>query len=314
MLGPFSAEEMNEREIGAAELICLAGNQEWIKAEDWPEWPSSFGDSEVSQAAVEMEQVPSELGIGSPFLTGVQQGIVSGESEEQMGPELGFTESHGMEIRQRRSKWAMLGVGSTVLIAPVSIWSSYRMIDFLNGLEVFGYADGDPDTIMAEAEMLDSLELVIGLLGSAAYIMAIILFIRWFRVMADDLHARGKLDLTVNAAIWSWFIPVVSLFRPYQVIRKMITEGRQRGSAGFIAGVWWAVWIISNMITNRLLKDDIGTMFGDDATIPQLVASSEHDIFNEASTFVAGLLCIATIASVTKASQSWPPSGAGVRS
>ncbi len=313
MLGPFSAEEMNEREIGAAELICLAGNQEWVKAEDWPEWPSSFRDSEVSQAAVEMEQVPSELGIESPLLTGAQPSNASEEPKEKMDPDYGFTESHGMEIRERRSKWAMLGVGSTVLIAPVSIWSSYRMIDFLKGLDVYGYDDGDADAIMAKAEMLDSLVSVIGLLGLALYIMAIVLFVRWFRVMADDLHARGKLNVTVNAAIWSWFIPVVSLFRPYQVIRQMIAEASQRGIAGFIAGVWWAVWIVSNMVTNMLFRNDIGAILGDDATIPQLVASSEHDIISDAGTFVSGLLCIATIALVTKASQSWPPSGADER-
>ena len=309
VLGPFSAEEMNEREIGADELICQAGSQDWIKASDWPQWPSSFSDSEISQAAVEMEQVPSGLGIESPFLTGVQPAGAFDETKSQVHPDSEFTEPHGFAIREQRSKWAMLGVGSTVLMAPISIWSSSRMIDFLKRLDVYGYADGDADAIMAEAEMLDSMEGAVGLIGFALYITAIVLFIRWFRVMANDLHARGKLDISVNAAVWSWFIPIISLYRPYQIVRQMIAEARQKGGAGFITGVWWAVWILSNLAANAMFRGDIGTIFGDDATIPQLIDSSEHDIFNEAGTFIAGLLCIATISLVTKASKSWPTSG-----
>lgn len=115
------------------------------------------------------------------------------------------------------------------------------------GVETFGisastsFLDGN-DADIAPLELYDQLTAVVSILSSAAAIATGVLWAIWqYRV------AKQVVGLTRRTPGWhagSWFIPVVSLWFPYENISDLWRAiGRTRPSWQI---VWWLLWIASN--------------------------------------------------------------------
>ena len=111
---------------------------------------------------------------------------------------------------------------------------------------------------------------VVALLYVAAFVFAAITFIQWFRRAYFNLHLLTPLlQHGEGWAAGAWFVPVLNLFRPYQIMRDMYEVTNVRvGTAGRTTahvGWWWAFWVISlclERISSRLdmRADDLGEM------------------------------------------------------
>lgn len=96
-----------------------------------------------------------------------------------------------------------------------------------------------------------------------------IAFIQWFRRAYFNLH-QLNIDLSRqdNWAAMSWFIPVMNLFVPYEMMRELYVEtpkyinntdtGITVNSKLWIINIWWALWIILGLanIANLLTSSD----------------------------------------------------------
>ena len=95
------------------------------------------------------------------------------------------------------------------------------------------------------------------------YIPTIVLFCVWEHRAAANLPALGgrELRFTPGWAVGWWFVPIANLFRPYQVMAELWkasdpaldeTYRRQRQglSTPLLLKLWWAAWIVGNVITN----------------------------------------------------------------
>lgn len=116
-----------------------------------------------------------------------------------------------------------------------------------------------------EATMNDLREGLISLFYLVMYIASIITFIQWFRRAYFNLGLlTNKLSTTDGWAAGAWFVPIMSLYRPYQMMKEMFletntllknkVEGYSSLPSAKTVGVWWTFWIISNILGNVVFR------------------------------------------------------------
>lgn len=128
----------------------------------------------------------------------------------------------------------------------------------------------------SEAEANDSRQVLIGILAMIAQLALIITFIQWFRRAYHNLHKAGERNLLMSEgwASGAWFVPIMSLFRPYQIMIEIwertqrlagssntpvedgIDFGSNEGSTSSksVVGWWWAFWIGSSITANIAMQ------------------------------------------------------------
>jgi hypothetical protein len=97
------------------------------------------------------------------------------------------------------------------------------------------------------------------------WLVAAIVFLTWVHGMTSNLSALGSVDcfLTPSEAVWSFIIPIVSLWRGHRVMATIWRESQPRplNEAGFaqqtsttIVSWWWAIYLVTavfNWVSSR---------------------------------------------------------------
>jgi len=105
----------------------------------------------------------------------------------------------------------------------------------------------------------DAREVIIAILLTIAYLISVIFFIMWFRRSYYNLHQNHlKLSYSEGWAAGAWFVPIVNLYMPYEIMKELYKATRKLLSqAGAtvenllltkILGWWWALWIINGVL------------------------------------------------------------------
>ncbi len=189
--------------------------------------------------------------------------------------------------------WAVLIVD---LFMIISNYFQYRLLqDFNDGLYVTD-------------EAISSNDLRVGLLSLVyvlIYIISVVTFIRWFRRAYNNLAARTSIDHGEGWAAGGWFVPIISLFRPYTIMKELFqktdriiankTGSETKNNHLTLIGFWWALWLIVGYIGNYSLK----TMFKED-TIETLSKSTLADIATSIGEIPIGILAILIISAFIK--------------
>lgn len=108
----------------------------------------------------------------------------------------------------------------------------------------------------------DYFHLIFAFFYCGLHLLSIVWFIKWFRRLYANLHKSQLKPLLYkeSMAITSWFIPILALYRPFQIMReiwevlqdyfsKYLVGFRRKSMA--IIGIWWFFFNVSK-ITNRL--------------------------------------------------------------
>lgn len=147
----------------------------------------------------------------------------------------------------------LLAVGIVAdLIAIVSTFSLIGLLSrTLAGLEI----------TEVEITAIASLLRCIGNVQFVVYLTTVVLFLRWIHRAHRNLPALGARNLRFSSgwAVGYWFIPIISLFRPYQVIKEISkasdpsidsadASSWQNAAPSPVIGWWWAFWLISNFV------------------------------------------------------------------
>ncbi|MBX2828022.1 MAG: DUF4328 domain-containing protein [Flavobacteriaceae bacterium] len=194
---------------------------------------------------------------------------------------------------QQRADLAVKFVIIVMIMDIVSVGISWRQLDIINLIDRGGdYTD----------EMITTNDWIVsisGLVYLVIYIVAAVFFIQWFRRGYYNLSQRVQCEHSDGWAAGSWFVPIISLFRPYRIMKEMwyktarIIGQRlnvlERPSEAVI-GWWWAFWIIATIIGNSSL----GTIFGDE-TLESLRKTTITDIIVYLLNIPTGLLAIRMI-------------------
>lgn len=114
---------------------------------------------------------------------------------------------------------------------------------------------------MAEVNSNDTRQSIIALVMLLIYVGVIIVFIQWFRRAYYNLHQVSKnLSHSEGWAAGAWFVPIMNLGRPFNIMREMMTvaenllvkanltqtDSRRRRSVG----IWWTLWLIVTILSD----------------------------------------------------------------
>ncbi|MEN9928953.1 MAG: hypothetical protein RLZZ231_874 [Bacteroidota bacterium] len=152
---------------------------------------------------------------------------------------------------EQRANIAILMVWIVLAMEVISLFSNYFQFNLLNQV-----SDGNP-LLMDDANANDSRVQLIAVLYLMVFIVSGITFIMWFRRAYFNLHNRvDVLEYSEGWAAGSWFIPIMSLFRPFKIMQEIyqvllrilsIKEIQTNVSTQFL-GWWWFLWVVNGVI------------------------------------------------------------------
>ncbi len=184
----------------------------------------------------------------------------------------------GIEIKENRIRrnFVFIVFGAWAALTLAGVASGFWQLSLLEEIQATGMIDETEPTFS------DAVHGGIGILQTLIYIATAVCFLMWFRRAYANLHRIGidYLKHKEGWSIWSWIVPIVSLWYPPQIMTEIWTEtGEQakklKGSfempdTKFMIGIWWALFIIDNILGRILMK----SVFKDE-TLPELIRSTE---------------------------------------
>lgn len=157
----------------------------------------------------------------------------------------------------KRAKLAQLFIWAVMTVDIISIFSSYLQYNLLKLLQ------NNEEVTEQMLSSNDTREQIIGYLYIVIFIISAFTFIQWFRRAYYNLNIRVNCNHSDSWAAGSWFVPIISLFRPYQIMKEMWTKTSQLlksknpdyfETSTIMIGLWWTLWIVSNYIGKYVLK------------------------------------------------------------
>lgn len=160
---------------------------------------------------------------------------------------------------QKRSEIAIILIWICLIVNLISLFSSYLQYGLLTqlsrGVQISSHI----------LEQNDSREQVIGYVTLIVSIISAVTFIQWFRRAYFNLHILvPNLAFAEGWAAGSWFVPIIGLYRPYQIMvelynkttarleeRKLIDN--QNFEISFVK-IWWLLWIIVSIMGRVINK------------------------------------------------------------
>jgi hypothetical protein len=166
-----------------------------------------------------------------------------------------------MELRnnEQRAKTAIIFIWIVTAFEIISSISSFMQYNLLQTVANGGYITDEAATAN------DAREQIIGIVTFIAYVISGTTFILWFRRAYYNLHQKvNHLSYSDGWATGSWFVPIICLYRPYQIMKElyMQTKGllmnrnlsdKVRYDTTYL-GWWWTLWIIAAFIGNFIFR------------------------------------------------------------
>ncbi|AYN04196.1 DUF4328 domain-containing protein [Flavobacterium sp. 140616W15] len=120
---------------------------------------------------------------------------------------------------EQRAKNAMLLIWIVLSINIVSLISNFLQYNLLHTVANGGFITPD------EANANDSTQQIILIIYLIFFIISGVTFIQWFRRAYYNLHL--KVDNLSHSEGWAagcWFVPIISLYRPLQIMKELYND------------------------------------------------------------------------------------------
>ncbi len=154
-----------------------------------------------------------------------------------------------------RARWATWLFSLTIVANAASLLALGAQRELLNrGVGGFTLAEWQ-----RSASRIDALNIIRLLLMVATAVV----FLRWLHLSYRNVRALGlSTRFTPGWAVGYWFIPLVSLFRPKQVVDELWerTDDALVGQRTATIPVWWGLWLIGNAIEYVGIRMSAGTL------------------------------------------------------
>lgn len=110
-------------------------------------------------------------------------------------------------------------------------------------LRVYGTASGQPWASRLSPRVGDA--------GDAAFVLAAIVFVVWFRRARINAESSSWRQRRARGwTLWGWIIPIASLFVPFQLMGDIWRAGlpaAQRKKTAWLPALWWTAWLLSGL-------------------------------------------------------------------
>jgi len=155
-------------------------------------------------------------------------------------------------------------------------------------------------------DLSDTIQVTVGLIQTILYIISAVVFLNWYRRAYGNLNRLHiKTEYEEQMVGWYFAIPILSLFRPYQVVSeiwektqnylKSIKSNYMENNNSFFIGLWWGLFILSNFIGNFIFK----SIFKDD-TLENYIIESQALIVSDVIQIIEGLFVIYIVRNISK--------------
>lgn len=161
-----------------------------------------------------------------------------------------------------RASYTITLIWIVMLMDVVTFISGYFQYDLLQSV-----ANGAEITTEA-ATANDTREQVLGVIKIIIFLISGICFIRWFRRAYFNLQQKSDyLSETDGWAVGCWFVPIISFYKPYRMMKELYVETKDvlvnKGielSTNFTTsylGWWWTFWIINSVMGQFLFRSSL---------------------------------------------------------
>jgi hypothetical protein len=168
-----------------------------------------------------------------------------------------------------RARWARRAVFLTIPVEFVAIALSKVELDLVDRARV-------GDATLEEASTIDQRQGMIALVEIGLLVVGAVFFIRWFHRAYKNLDVLGaKREHGTGWAIGSWFVPIVSLFRPKQMADEIWKAGEttpEASSKPTMINVWWGFWVVSGILSFTAARQEVGVKTLDDLAVSDYLA------------------------------------------
>ncbi|MCK9487419.1 MAG: DUF4328 domain-containing protein [Dehalococcoidia bacterium] len=154
-----------------------------------------------------------------------------------------------------RSSWTVAALVAAMAVAGVGI------VAYANEMTLVVALDEGRRVSFEELETSDNLVAMASLLGVGAALFGAVTFLMWLHLAWVNVERRGFGGVRWSAswAVGWWFIPIMNLFRPYQVMSTLwrasqdptdnpgSTQWAVSGTSALV-GWWWALYLGSSVV------------------------------------------------------------------
>lgn len=160
---------------------------------------------------------------------------------------------NNIKPNKQNAKYAILLIWVMLILEIISLISGTMQYNLLESV-----ANGAEITTES-ANANDNREQLIGFIYIIAFLISAVTFIKWFQRAYSNLHLKvDNLSNSENWAAYCWFIPIINLFRPYQIMEEMfsktnmlLTKNKSFKNINLsktTVNIWWAFWILNNFM------------------------------------------------------------------
>jgi Domain of unknown function (DUF4328) len=219
---------------------------------DWSKIVQKYEDNDLKRIYRDRNREPQEK-VDAVVDELIKRGLLSTEKKELLKPKneriiFDVEEVAGKtKANKKLSDFLVYAILVVVVCYAASIVSSIMqyelLIDIKNG-EVF-----------TKGVLLknDNRVLIIGMVIIVAYLISAILFLVWFYTAYENLRKRiNNLEYSDGWSIGAWFVPIISLFRPFNIMSELnkktdlILENREikvEPNRKSLIGLWWGLFV-----------------------------------------------------------------------
>jgi len=206
-----------------------------------------------------------------------------------------------IEVGRSRARRAVEALYLSVGAAALAILSSTLQWRMLRQVYA-GHSLTD-----AAATANDTREMLIAGVQGIILLYAMVAFLVWLHRAYSDVRSvlRHQTAFTPGWAVGYWFVPLVNLVRPYQIMKELWRKSHA-GPDGALPpptiALWWGAWLLSGVsgrATVMLMKGA--------ETIPQLLLVTLVDASGNVLTIAAGLLLIGLVRGIDRGIRTSTP-------
>ena len=167
--------------------------------------------------------------------------------------------NEGFKDSSNLTKWVRFMLYAQVLVAVISILSGFLEYELLSDYQEGVYTS--QEKAVADGEASDQRQQVVAIVYMVVFIISGILILRWIHRANFNARQLGaqNMEFTPGWSIGYYFIPVLTLWKPYQAMKEIWQASSEPSDWSFtkvspILPLWWALWIISGMLGQAIFR------------------------------------------------------------
>jgi hypothetical protein len=165
----------------------------------------------------------------------------------------------GFKNSDNLTKWVKYFLYIQIVIATISMLSGYMEYDLLSDYQNGVYTS--QELAVADGEASDIRQQIIGIIYLINFIISGFLILKWIHRANFNSHQLGaeNMEFTAGWSIGYFFIPIMTLFKPYQAMKEIWQTSHNPKEWNMIEvskllPAWWTVWLINNFLGQIIFR------------------------------------------------------------